>query len=146
MVWAESSGRVEQSLLCNFLSARIGRAVGCWWAQRNNLAKHYLSLGISGCCATGLCLPPPPSPHCLLLLLSTPPLLIRPRQQSGRLHQLTSPFPRTHMHFSIPPVWPFIEWLIPEAVADASLLMSQEMVPNKMKPSETFIDSVNSTL
>lgn len=39
VVWAESSGRVEQSLLCNFLSARIGRAVGCWWAQHNNLTS-----------------------------------------------------------------------------------------------------------
>lgn len=38
-VWAESSGRVEQSLLCNFLSAWIGRAVGCWWAQHNNLTS-----------------------------------------------------------------------------------------------------------
>lgn len=37
MVRAESSGRVEQSLLCNFFSVRIGQAVGCWWAQRSNL-------------------------------------------------------------------------------------------------------------
>lgn len=39
MVQAQSSGRVEQSLLCNFSSARIGQAVGCWWAQRGNLAS-----------------------------------------------------------------------------------------------------------
>lgn len=39
MVQAESSGSVEQSLLCNFLSVRIGRAEGCWWAQRSNLTS-----------------------------------------------------------------------------------------------------------
>lgn len=36
---AESSGSVEQSLLCNFLSLRIGQAVGCWWAQHGNLTS-----------------------------------------------------------------------------------------------------------
>lgn len=36
---AESSGSVEQSLLCNFLSVRIGQAVGCWWARHSNLTN-----------------------------------------------------------------------------------------------------------
>lgn len=35
----ESSGSVKQSLLCNFLSVRIGQAVGCWWAQHANLTS-----------------------------------------------------------------------------------------------------------
>lgn len=39
VVQAASSGRVEQSLLCNFLSDGIGQALDCWRAQHNNLTS-----------------------------------------------------------------------------------------------------------
>lgn len=54
VVQAESSTRVEQSLLCNFFfSARIGQAIGCWWAQHNNLTSIICLLeSVVGVCRT----------------------------------------------------------------------------------------------
>lgn len=139
-VWAESSGRVEQSLLCNFLSAQIGRAAGCRWAQHNNLARHYLSLGISGCCAVGLCLP--------LLRPSPPPLqhtcVVNPAQAAEQPSSRASCTQNSHALFRYPCVaLPLMAR--PQGSVDAGFLVSQEVVPNKMKLNETFIDRVNST-
>lgn len=72
------------------LSAIIWQSIICPWESAAAVPQDSASLH-------------PPTPNCLVLLLSTPPLLIRPRQQSGRLHQLTSPlFPELTCTFPSP--------------------------------------------
>lgn len=68
---AESCGSVEHSLLCNFLSERIGRAVGCWWAQHGNLTSIIcLSESVVAVCRT----------------LSSRPVFVNPSNQPAGLH------------------------------------------------------------
>lgn len=89
---------------CYVISSQPGLvgAVGCWWAQHNNLAKRYLSLGISGCAATGLLppsLPPPP-----------------PLPQRTFVNSLLRHHPKLTCAFPSPLCGLFISWSIPEAV------------------------------